>query len=147
MKAIFIIIVFLFHFLLPLKSSDTVIEKTTTLQQQNFNHQTFGLYQNMGFGITGGVKKFDSYATNFQTNTGYRYKYEIYVYSRTVNQYNQNRNTNVYGLHVFVNNKNITIAQYPYGLNFIATLNGIMVYVWETNSPTPNFGITWQTLQ
>jgi len=127
--------------------SDVLSKENTTLQQHTFNHQTFGLYQNMGYGITGGVKKFDSYTQNFQTSTGYRYRYEIFVCSRTINQYNQYRNTNVYGLHVYVNNQNITMAQYPYGVNFTATVNGIMVYVWETNDPMPTFGIEWQNLQ
>lgn len=118
-----------------------------TNQQHVFNHQTFGLYQNGNYGITGGVKKFDSHTMNFQTNTGYRFRYEIYVSSRSVNIYNQYVNTNVFGLHVMVNNQNITMAQYPYGLNFLATLEGTLVYVWETNDPLASFTINWQNLQ
>ena len=140
MKKLLIPLLFFFMlFSIPLNSSNN--------QQHIFNHQTFGLYQNIGFGITGGVKKYDSYSMNFQTNTGYRYRYEVYVCSRTINTYNQYRNTNVYGLQIFVNNENITIAQYPYGLNFTATINGTLVYIWESNSPLPTFGIKWQNLQ
>ena len=122
-------------------------DSATYIQQQHiFNHQTFPLFQNMGYGLTGGVKKFDSFAMNFRTNTGYRYRYEVYVSSRTMYM-NQYRNTNVYGLQVFVNGQNISLPQYPYGLNFTATVSGTLVYIWETNDPQAFFNVTWQNLQ
>ena len=148
MKALIITIIFLLFMLFAFRTDSEVLSKeNTTLQQHVFNHQTFGLFQNMGYGLTGGVKKFDSHAMNFQTNTGYRYRYEIYMCSRSYNQYGQYRNTSVYGSQIFVNNQNITIAQYPYGLNYTATVNGTLIYVWETNDPRAMFNVTWQNLR
>lgn len=147
MKKFLATILFIFLMLFAFRSDSEVSEtiSKTTVQQHIFNHQTFGLYQNMGYGLTGGVKKIDSHLMQFQTNTGYRYRYEIYICSRTM-YFNQYRNTNVYGLHISVNNQNITMAQYPYGLNFIATIDGTMVYVWETNDPNVIFSVFWQNL-
>jgi hypothetical protein len=147
MKKYLITILFAIFMLFAFRTDSEVLTKpNTTLQQHTFNHQTFGLYQNGMYGITGGVKKFDSYAMGFQTNTGYRFRYEIYLCSRT--QYGtQYRNVTAYGIHIFVNNQNITIAQYPYGLQGIITVSGTLIYVWETNDPTPVFTVNWQNLQ
>jgi len=150
MKKVIVTILFIILMLFAFKSDSEVTTNTivkTTLQQHIFNHQTFGVYQSGAYGITGGVKRFDSYAQNFQTNTGYRYRYEIYMCSRTYNNYGQYRNTNVYGSHISVNNQNITMAQYPYGLNYTASVAGTMIYVWETNDPRVNFNVNWQRLQ
>jgi len=147
MKTIFFTTIFTFFMLFALITDSGVLSKeNTTLQQHTFNHQTFGLYQNMGYGITGGVKKYDSQIMGFQTNTGYRFRYEIYLCSRTQAQYGY-RNVTAYGIHIFVNNQNITIAQFPYGLQGIITVDGTLIYVWETNDPTPVFNVNWQNLQ
>jgi len=148
MKRTLITILFAILMLFAFRTDSEVLStENLSLQQHTFNHQTFGLYQNMSYGLTGGVKRFDSHVMNFQTNTGYRFRYEVYMCSRTVNQYGQYRNTSVYGSQIFVNNQNITIAQYPYGLNYTATVNGTLIYVWETNDPSVMFNVTWQNLQ
>jgi hypothetical protein len=129
-------IIFLCFSFLPLSSS-----------QINGNiHQTFGLYQNGPYGITGHVLKYDSYQMQFKTQTGYRYRYEIYMFTRST-AYGQYRNTIVQGSHVFVNGQNVSIIQYPYGLNYVVSMNGTMIYYWETNDPMPTFNVTWQNLQ
>ena len=133
--------------LLIMFSFSSMGKKESKLLQQGINHQIFGLYQNGIYGISGGVIKYDSYSMQFQSNTGYRYRYDIYLVSRTVGVNNMYRNTSLYGLSVFVNNENITIAQYPYGLNLTATVQGTVIYQWETNDSMPQFNVTWQTLQ
>ena len=139
----YLILIFSFLFLI-LFSFSSIGKKET---QQGINHQTFGLYQNGIYGISGGVMKYDSYSMGIQLNTGYRYKYDIYLVSRTMGVNNMYRSTSLYGINVFVNNQNITIAQFPYGFNITATVQGTIIYQWETNDPMPQFNVTWKNLQ
>lgn len=147
MKRILITILFSLIMLCAFRTDSMNSPAIENVQQQHFfNHQTFGLYQNGIYGITGGVKKYDSYALGLQTQTGYRFRFEIYLMSRTQSVYGY-KNITAYGMHVFVNNQNVTIAQYPYGVQGVITVEGTMVYVWETNDPMPVFSVTWQNLQ
>ena len=119
-------------------------------QEGGVAYQNLGTYslpiQNGSIVVTGQVFKYDTYFGNYKTQTGYRYKYDIYVYSRSTLM-NQYRNTFVYNTNIYINGQNVTLIQYPYGMDFLATFQGIIIYVWETNDAYPNFSIDWKRTQ
>ena len=104
-------------------------------------YQQLGIYQYNGYVISGYVIK----KTNTQQILPYKYTYEIYLISKTVVQ-NKLVSTKCYGIHIFVNGKNVTEVTNPFGLNFVIDPTGTKIYSWQTNNPTPRFNIEWKKL-
>jgi len=134
MKKFLLFILFFIISLLPLKVNGQSI-------YQNLGNYNLSII-NGNIDITGVVMKYDSYSMNFKTQTGYRYRYELFLYSKSYYQ-GQSRNTYVSNSFVFVNGQNVTILQYPYGLNYLISVTGTNVYIWETNDSNPKFSVTW----
>ena len=109
-------------------------------------YQDLGTSNNAVYGgnisIHGIAMKYDSYTMNFKTQTGYRYRYEIFLYSKSYLNGIQ-ENTSIYNAYVFVNGQNVTVVQYPYGINYLISVTGTNIYIWETNDIAPNFSVTW----
>jgi hypothetical protein len=143
MKKLFIFIITFLLLLIPGFSNKN--QENAGIAYQNLGTYSLPI-QNGSIIVTGQVFKYDTFFSNNKTQTGYRYKYDIYVYSRSTLM-GLHRNTIIFNSNIYVNGQNVTIIQYPYGMDFLATFQGTNIYVWETNDAYPVFSIDWKRTQ
>ena len=159
MKAIIITIVFLFHFLLPLKSNDSSSENNFQVMQTSYSAAEFGeVFRDLGtarkaisdtqilevnakiyrkrVGITS-QKSF----RNFKSDDVYGFS--IVCTSRSTYQ-NQLTSTWVFGLWVRVNDVPITQPLYPDGKDVLIYTEPTVVHYLETDEFDPLIKIGWK---
>jgi hypothetical protein len=159
MKALIITIVFLFHFLLPLKSSDTVSENNFKVWQTSYSVAEYGeVFRDLGT-----AKKVISDSEILEVNAKiYRkkitsrsqksfrdfksdelYRFSIVCVSNSTYR-GQLTSTWVFGLWVRVNNVAITQPLYPDGKDVLIYTTPTVVHFIETDEFDPLIKMGWK---
>ena len=157
MKTIFITLVFLFHFLLPIKSSDFVIENNFLIEEMIENNEFGELYVNIGTAnkkiseiasISVSVMVYKKKLTS-RTQKSFKrydgdivYRYNIVCISNSKYN-NQLTSTWLYGFWVKINNVPITKPIYPRGKDVMIYTTPTVAHYIETDEEQIKINVGW----